>query len=74
MTKLGSHLSTTVNAYNNAGKEFGKIDKDVIRITEGEARMEADIAAIDKPASFDDMGSNVKVTLKAASKRGVEVE
>lgn len=31
--KLGNTLSTTVNHYNNAGKEFKKIDKDVMRIT-----------------------------------------
>jgi len=33
MKKLGSNLSTTVNMYNSAYKEFGKIDKDVLRIT-----------------------------------------
>ncbi len=36
MKKLGGHLGTTVNMYNNAYKEFGKIDKDVLRIS-GEA-------------------------------------
>lgn len=34
--KVGGALSTTVNHYNAAGKELGKIDKDVLRIT-GEA-------------------------------------
>ncbi len=33
MQKLGNTLSTTVNHYNSAYKELGKIDKDVIRIT-----------------------------------------
>ena len=33
MGKLGKNLSTTVNMYNNAYKEFGKIDKDVLKIT-----------------------------------------
>ena len=33
MTSLGSSLSTTVNNYNKAHKELGKIDKDVIKIT-----------------------------------------
>ncbi|HVS58751.1 MAG TPA: DNA recombination protein RmuC [Candidatus Saccharimonadales bacterium] len=32
MQKLGSSLGTTVNHYNNAHKELGKIDKDVTRI------------------------------------------
>ncbi len=31
--KLGTSLSTVVNHYNNSGKEFKKIDKDVMRIT-----------------------------------------
>ena len=33
MASLGSSLSTTVNNYNKAHKELGKIDKDVIKIT-----------------------------------------
>ena len=36
MKKLGGHLGTTVNSYNIAYKELGKIDKDVMRIS-GEA-------------------------------------
>src|SRR3989344_2335913 len=32
--KLGNSLGTSVNTYNAAGKELGKIDKDVLRITE----------------------------------------
>jgi len=47
MKKLGLSMSTTVNHYNNAYKEFKKIDKDVIRITEGESEVEA--MMIDKP-------------------------
>jgi DNA recombination protein RmuC len=31
--KLGATLKTTVNHYNLSGKELGKIDKDVLRIT-----------------------------------------
>ncbi len=34
--KIGKNLTTTVSAYNHAHKEFGKIDKDVLKIT-GEA-------------------------------------
>lgn len=33
MTKLGNALGTTVNHYNAAYKELGKVDKDVTRIT-----------------------------------------
>jgi DNA recombination protein RmuC len=45
--KVGSNLGTTVNAYNNASKEFQKIDKDVLRITGGSIGSEN--LAIDKP-------------------------
>jgi len=31
--KIGVHLGTTVNMFNHAQKEFGKIDKDVLKIT-----------------------------------------
>ena len=31
--KIGVHLGTTVNMYNRAQKELGKIDKDVLKIT-----------------------------------------
>lgn len=33
LKRLGNNLSTTVNTYNTTFKEFGKIDKDVLRIT-----------------------------------------
>ncbi len=34
MQKMGKNLGTTVNMYNSAYKEFSKIDKDVLRITD----------------------------------------
>ncbi len=40
MQRLGGHLGTTVNMYNSAYKEFGKIDKDVYRITGAKAGIE----------------------------------
>jgi DNA recombination protein RmuC len=48
MKKLGSSMSTTVNHYNTAYKELGKIDKDVVRITEGEKSVEP--LKLDKPS------------------------
>jgi DNA recombination protein RmuC len=48
MSKLGASLGTTVNHYNAAGKEFRKIDKDVVRIAGGEEMGEA--LMIDRPA------------------------
>ncbi len=47
MAKLGGHLGTTVNTYNNAYKEFKKIDKDVLRIS-GKA-MEIEPKLIEQP-------------------------
>ncbi len=47
MKKLGGHLGTTVNAYNTAYKELGKIDKDVLRISGEAVGIEA--LALDKP-------------------------
>jgi DNA recombination protein RmuC len=47
MQKVGKNLTTTVSAYNAAGKEFGKINKDVYRIT-GE-QLELDVASVEKP-------------------------
>ena len=51
MKKLGTHLGTTVNMYNSAYKELGKIDKDVLRIT-GEA-IEIEPLSIDQPKEED---------------------
>lgn len=34
MSKLGASLGTTVNHYNNAYKEFAKVDKDIIKIAD----------------------------------------
>lgn len=40
MQKLGNSLGTSVNQYNLAYKEFGKIDKDVVKIAEIEGKVE----------------------------------
>lgn len=47
MKKLGTSMGTTVNHYNTAYKELGKIDKDIVRITEGDASI--DVLQIEKP-------------------------
>ena len=49
MKKLGGSLSTTVNHYNTAYKELGKVDKDIVRITQGERGVEP--LALEKPTS-----------------------
>jgi len=49
MKKLGTSMSTTVNHYNNAYKEFKKIDKDIIKITDKKSAVE--ILEIDRPQS-----------------------
>ena len=50
LDKMGNHLGTTVNMYNSAYKEFRKIDKDVYKITDGEAGGGVDPTLIDKPS------------------------
>lgn len=47
MARLGSNLTTTVNAYNTSYKELGKIDKDVLRITGSAPGLEPQ--TLDKP-------------------------
>lgn len=41
LKKLGNNLGTTVNMYNNAYKEFAKIEKDVVKIAGGEKNVDA---------------------------------
>jgi DNA recombination protein RmuC len=48
MKRLGNNLSTTVNAYNTAYKELGKIDKDVVKLKGGELKI--DVSTIERPA------------------------
>jgi DNA recombination protein RmuC len=47
--KLGVSLGTVVNHYNNSGKEFKKIDKDVLRIAGEAPGIGADMLALEKP-------------------------
>lgn len=47
--KVGTSLSTTVNHYNNASKELGKVDKDIVKIGGGEIIL--DTLLIEKPIS-----------------------
>jgi DNA recombination protein RmuC len=47
MQKLGSALGTTVNHYNAAHKELGKVDKDVVKIAGNDSSV--DPLLIDKP-------------------------
>ena len=51
MGKLGNSLATTVNHYNTAHKELGKIDKDVLRITDSSAGIEP--LVLEKPSADD---------------------
>lgn len=47
--KVGSSLGATVGHYNNAYKELGKIDKDIVKIAGGETTVE--VSLLDKPTS-----------------------
>ena len=47
--KIGNSLTATVGHYNNASKELGKIDKDIVKIGGGDAVL--DPLLIDKPST-----------------------
>lgn len=47
--RIGNSLSATVGHYNNASREMGKIDKDIVKIGGGETKLEP--LLIDKPTS-----------------------
>lgn len=47
MQKLGGSLGTTVNHYNSAHKELGKVDKDIVKIAETSSNVEP--LQVDKP-------------------------
>lgn len=52
MQKLGSSLGTTVNHYNSAHKELGKVDKDIVKIAASTPSI--DPLLIDKPHTDDE--------------------
>jgi len=50
--KVGNSLSATVNHYNSASKELGRIDKDIVKIGGGDTVLEP--LLIDKPNQEED--------------------
>jgi DNA recombination protein RmuC len=51
MQKLGASLGTTVGHFNNAHKELGKIDKDIIKIANTDTSVEPQL--LDRPRQDD---------------------
>lgn len=51
LKKIGDNLGTTVRTYNSAYKEFGKIDKDIYKITG--ASIESEPVLLEKPIDED---------------------
>ncbi len=49
--KLGTHLGTTVNTYNRAYKEFAKVEKDAVKLTEGQEKIKP--LEIEKPKHLE---------------------
>jgi len=47
LRRLGNNLGTTVSSYNKTYREFGKINKDVVKITNGESKVE--VKELNKP-------------------------
>jgi len=52
LNKLGTHLATTVNTYNRAYKEFAKIEKDTVKLTGGQEKIEP--IEIEKPKNLEE--------------------
>jgi len=50
--KLGKTLDTTISHYNAGYKELGKVEKDVLKITE--EPMGVDVLSLDKPIKAED--------------------
>jgi len=68
MAKVGLHLNTTVSSYNNAGKEFEKVDKDVVKITDGEVTIKPELPDVERPKTFNENESQIKVHIKSPKK------
>ena len=49
MQRLGKSLGTTVNHFNNAHKELGKIDKDLVKIAGEDSKSGVEPQLLDKP-------------------------
>lgn len=49
MSKLGNSLGTTVNHFNNAYKEFAKVDKDVVKIANDGSQARISPEPVDRP-------------------------
>ena len=51
--KLGNTLGTAVNHYNDSTKEFKKIDKDVIKISSGNSKLNINSEDVERPLLED---------------------
>ncbi len=47
--KLGAHIGTLVNSYNRTSLEYKKIDKDIMKITDGDSGGQYDHIPLEKP-------------------------
>ena len=53
MGKLGRNIGLTVSSYNSASAEFKKVDKDVVKITEGSEGGTYESVELDKPQQLE---------------------
>ena len=49
MQRLGKQLGTTISTYNQASREFKKIDKDIYKLSEGQVGGTIEILTLEKP-------------------------
>ncbi|MDO8649020.1 MAG: DNA recombination protein RmuC [Candidatus Peregrinibacteria bacterium] len=65
MRKVGSNLSTTVNMYDNAYREFKKIDKDIYKITDGASGGSIDPLLVEKPSAHIEEAVSASLTKRS---------
>jgi DNA recombination protein RmuC len=53
MQRLGNQLGTTVRTYNTAYRELGKVDKDVMKLSEGDAVATIEPLVLDGPSQAE---------------------
>jgi DNA recombination protein RmuC len=51
--KLGNTIGTVVSHWNNSSKEFKKIDKDILKVSSGDSKLDYDFNELNKPLLDD---------------------
>ena len=58
--KLGNTIGTVVNHYNNSSKEFKKIDKDILKVSSGNSKLDYDLLEHHSSFFLSNLGKSIK--------------